>query len=101
MAFRGERLKEAREKKQLRQRDLAHLSGINEIQLSRYENDKSEPSATSLEALARNLDISADYLLGLADDPHKRYGEKELTADQRAVLETLERDGWRGLAYFS
>src|ERR1700694_2576249 len=97
MPFRPERLKEAREKKRLSQRDLCELSGMSEPQLSRYENGKAEPSLRYLEVLAKYLEVTSDFLLGLSDDPHKRYGDRELTDDEREMLDTFHLEGWRGV----
>ena|SRR5258706_10118455 len=99
MPFRGERLREAREKKGLFQRELAALSDLDETQVSRYENGKIEPSLRFLEAFARNLDVSADYLLGITDDPRGRSGPDELSADEYKVVETLRREGWKGVIH--
>jgi transcriptional regulator with XRE-family HTH domain len=86
MPLRADRLRDAREKKGLTQRDLAHLCGITEFQISRYENEKSDTTATSLELMARHLDVSADYLLGLSDYPHGQFGE-DLSPDHSRLLD--------------
>jgi transcriptional regulator with XRE-family HTH domain len=97
MPFHGERLKWAREKKGLNQRDLAKLTGMSEPQLSRYEHDKQFPSADGLETLARQLEIPVDFLLGLTDDPLVQYTGTELSIEEFNVINTLRRDGWIGL----
>jgi transcriptional regulator with XRE-family HTH domain len=97
MPFQGSRLKEAREKKGLKQKELAALTGINEMHLSRLENDKSEPLAGYLEILATHLDVTADYLLGLTDQPNKPYGDAHLSDEERAMVEILRRKGWNGV----
>jgi transcriptional regulator with XRE-family HTH domain len=97
MSFSGERLKIAREQKGFTQRELGNLLGIKDTQLSRYENDKMEPSARYLELLARHLDVTADYLLGLTDDPRKRFGDTEIAGDEWLMIETFRRDGWPGV----
>jgi transcriptional regulator with XRE-family HTH domain len=99
MPFRGERLREVREKKGLSQRELCALSGLEEAQLSRYENGKMGPSLKYLETLAQHLDVSADYLLGLTDDPRSRSAIDELSADEYKVVETLRREGWKGVIH--
>src|SRR5438105_3765137 len=97
MPFRGDRLREARERKGLLQRELGTLTGLDHTQLSRYEHDKMEPSSSFLEILARGLDVSADFLLGITDDPRRRSGADELSADEVALIDTLRREGWRGV----
>jgi transcriptional regulator with XRE-family HTH domain len=85
MPLHAERLREMREKKGLTQRELAHLCGMNEHQVFRYENGKSDPSATNLGLIARELGVSADYLLGLSDYPNGQFGES-LQPDQSQLL---------------
>jgi transcriptional regulator with XRE-family HTH domain len=97
MTFRGERLRELREKQRLTQREFAELSGINEVQLSRYETGKIEPSLKILATLATHLEVSSDYLLGLSDDPHKRYGDSELDVEEVTVLETWRHNDLAGV----
>jgi transcriptional regulator with XRE-family HTH domain len=97
MPFSGERLKAIREQRGLTQRELAALVGTTPIQLSRYENDKMEPSAKYVELLAKHLEITSDYLLGLTDDPRKRFGDTEIAEDERLMIDIFRRDGWPGV----
>ena len=97
ITFRGDRLKQVRESRGFTQNKLAELAGTDNVQLSRYENGKVEPSLKMLALLAENLDVSTDYLLGLSDDPRKRYGDSELKPDELTMVETLRRDGWVGV----
>jgi transcriptional regulator with XRE-family HTH domain len=89
MPLRGDRIKEFRERKGLTQRELAEVSGVTLYQISRYENDRSDISADSLEAIARHLGVSTDYLLGLVDDPGKILAI-DLLPDQAKLLEAYE-----------
>jgi transcriptional regulator with XRE-family HTH domain len=89
MPLRADRLREIREKKGLTQRELAHLCGMNEHQVFRYENGKSDPSATYLGLIAHELGVSTDYLLGLSDYPNGQFGET-LQPDQRRLLKAYE-----------
>ena len=89
MLLRSDRLRAAREARNLTQDELATLSGINKYQLSRYENGKSDPSSTFLALIAENLRVSADYLLGLSDYPHGQFGEG-LQDDQSQLLKAYE-----------
>jgi transcriptional regulator with XRE-family HTH domain len=97
MQFRSERLREAREKKGITQRELAHRCGINEFQISRYETGKTEPSLVNLALIARHLEISSDYLLNLTNDSQKRFGDTEIADEERTMLETFRREGWPGV----
>ena len=69
MPIRGERIKDRRRKFGLSQEELAEAVGVNQGQISDYEQSKGNPTASSLVGLAKALDTSIDYLLGLTDDP--------------------------------
>lgn len=69
MPIRGDRVKERRRKFGLSQEELAEAVGVNQGQISDYEQSKGNPTATSLEGLAKSLGTSIDYILGLTDDP--------------------------------
>lgn len=97
MPFRSDRLRESRDKKGLTQRALAQLCGFTEFQVSRYETGKTEPTASSLELIAKHLDVSSDYLLGLSYDPRGQLGDSVLSEEEHTVLETLRREGWPGI----
>lgn len=61
----GEKLKTSREAKGWTLKRVSDLTGITEVSLSRYENNKRNPDAVILEKLCRVYDISADWLLEL------------------------------------
>mgnify|MGYP001302553787 CR=1 FL=1 len=65
----GERLKKARIKKGLKQKDIAdHLTKINEkvnhSTVSNWERDIFSPDPETIKLLAQYLEVSTDYLLG-------------------------------------
>ena len=90
MATFADRLRELRQKKGLRQKDLAYSIGLSESAYGYYEQGRREPSQEALVKLAEILGTSVDYLL-TGDE----YG-KESTADPdkaeflRWVEENLE-----------
>lgn len=96
-SLRRDRLKDLREQRGLSQRELARLCGLGETQINKYENGLSDPSSTNLTAIARQLDVSTDYLVGLTDDPKLLVREPELNPDERVMLETYRREGWSGV----
>ena len=78
-AFVGERLRQARERRGLSQAELARRIETGPNQITRYENGQAEPSTIQLKRLARYLEVTSDYLLGLSDlsstpqlAPHER-----------------------------
>ena len=61
------RLKELREDKKMTQKEVAQLLHITQQSYLRYELNTGEPSLETLVKLAGLFEVSADYLLGLAD----------------------------------
>ena len=60
----GKRIASARNAKGLAAADLGGKPGISDgSQMSRWENDKTMPSAVALMTLSRELDISVDWIL--------------------------------------
>lgn len=47
----------------------ARLCGLDERRYANYTNDQREPDLSTLAKIARVLNTSVDYLLGLADPP--------------------------------
>jgi len=65
--MRGNRLKQTRETLGLTQQELADLAGVSLRTITRWEGQSSNED--NLFQVARALNVSADYLLGLTDDP--------------------------------
>jgi transcriptional regulator with XRE-family HTH domain len=73
----GERLRVVRERRKLKQREVAKIVGVSTKQFGRYERDESEPTRTVLARLALALGTSTDYLAGLSDEPALSEDENE------------------------
>lgn len=67
-----QRLKIARKAKKFTQDDLAKRIQTTKSTISNYENGYSTPSNDMLIVLARTLECSADYLLGIEKAPKKQ-----------------------------
>lgn len=69
-----ERMRNLREDKDLRQRQLAEYLNVSQNTYSQYENGIISLSAENAIRLAKYYDTSVDYLLGLTDEkrPYKR-----------------------------
>lgn len=80
----GERMRLLRVKKQETQKQTADAIGIEPSTLSRYENCQRETQWEILVHIARHFNTSADYLLGLTDNP--------LPADWDAQKMEIEKD---------
>ncbi len=63
----GERLKEIRTEKHLKQTDIAKILNVSGNTAHAWETDKQEPSLTTLLKLSELLEVSTDYLLGRKD----------------------------------
>lgn len=62
------RLTIARTRRGLRQIDLGHACGITaKGQMCKIEGGRLEPCLVHLTAIARTLDVSVDWLLGISD----------------------------------
>lgn len=47
--------------------------------------------------MAEVLQVSADYLIDLTDDPRGHLGDNQLNDDEKTVLNTLRGEGWPGV----
>ena len=63
MTIFSERLKEARQNKQLTQNSLSNMLNISQGAYANWENGKREPNFENLSMLACIFDVSIDYLL--------------------------------------
>jgi len=68
MALRADRVRERRLALRLSQEKLAELTGVNQTQVSRWEMGTNDVSGETLTGLARALQTTSDYLLGLTDE---------------------------------
>lgn len=92
----GEYIRRQRELQAITMRQLAELSGISSPYLSQIEHGLREPSERVLEALAQNLELSADALRehtrrARADDDEPAVvtaikADRKLSARQRDTL---------------
>lgn len=67
----GERIKAARNKAGLKQSELAEKLGVAVITIGQYERDKRQPRIDQLIEVAKALNVSVDYLLGVPSDTPK------------------------------
>ncbi len=67
--LRGDRIVQLRKSMGMSQYTLADHLSISQNQVSRYENNQVNPSVDTLTDMARTLNTSTDYLLGMTDNP--------------------------------
>lgn len=77
MSSLGERLKEAREKRNLKQIQVMRHTGINNKTLSGYENNVSEPDLETLKTLAELYGVKIDYFVGKKEEDKSRIVTEE------------------------
>ena len=82
----AEQLKAFRKKRKISQASLANVLGISQQAVAKWEQNKAEPSASTLITLAKQFDVTVDDLLGyqavvsvFSDD------EKELVEEYRRL----------------
>ena len=68
----GQRLREVRIKNHETQQDLAQYLDAAKNSISEIENGKRTTTAEKIALICEHYHISADYLLGLSDDPTPR-----------------------------
>lgn len=73
------KLKEARKRKNLTQRDIAEVLEVSQSNVSNYEKGNYNLSSEQIIKLVKVLDCSSDYLLGLIDDDNIRTTLKNST----------------------
>lgn len=65
----NENLRAARERKNMTQKDVADNIGVAKSTYSLYESGNREPNVQTIKKLADLLNVSADDLLGLTQEP--------------------------------
>ena len=68
----GQRLRELRKQKKETQSDLAVVLGLKKAQICEMEIGNSSTTLEKLALVCEHYKVSADYLLGLSDDPTPR-----------------------------
>lgn len=65
----GKRIRATRDKKNIKQNELAKVLGVTPYQLSRYETGKTKHDHDLIADIADHLEVTTDYLLGRTDTP--------------------------------
>jgi transcriptional regulator with XRE-family HTH domain len=92
----AERLKAARDLRRLSQGEVAAKANLPPTSISHFEAGARKPSFDNLRRLAQALEVTTDYLLGLADqpemsisaDPLYRHG-KRLSSQDRDLADDI------------
>lgn len=70
----GQRILEQRKKHGETQKLLAQILGVGETQITEIEHGRATTSAERIALICEHYKVSADYLLGLTDDPEPKHG---------------------------
>jgi transcriptional regulator with XRE-family HTH domain len=89
LVMRTDRLKATRVKAGHTQESLAELLETDKRAISRWESGTFTPNTETLVRLAKILGVSADYLLGLSDDPLPHMRIDNMTEDERRVVAAM------------
>ncbi|MDP1628484.1 helix-turn-helix domain-containing protein [Parvibaculum sp.] len=89
----GDRLLAAREARGLNQTELAKASGLQPAAIGHFEKNRRKPSFANVRALAKALEVSADYLLGRSPTMKGATtafrGEENLSAGDREHIQMM------------
>lgn len=72
----GQRLRTARKTRGEKQEELGQFLGVGKSQISEIERGTTSTSLERFALICRHYNVSADYLLGLSDEP-KPYKRKK------------------------
>ena len=93
VATTSERIKEAMQKKNIKQADLARMTGIDKSSISLYISGKYSPKGDKLYKLSLALGVSAAWLSGfnapMTDDKKSSPGVEEKTPRERKYDEII------------
>lgn len=67
MSF-GDKLREARKRKGLTQKELSEQIGVKHNSISNWEKDQNKPDADIIERMCRVLDVTPNHLWGYSDE---------------------------------
>lgn len=98
MSTLSKRIRYLRERRDISQKDFAKKIGVSNVVMNRYESGDRKPDGEMIAKIAMVLETTADYLLGLTDDPnppkHVQAGipddkYQNLSSYQREVLDFM------------
>lgn len=70
---------------------MADFLGLGVRQVARYESEENEPTAEVVSKTARVFDVSADFLLGLTDNPNPHIQSDDLSTTESAIIAAFRR----------
>lgn len=89
----GERLKQLRNERGLKQEDVGALVGLGKSTVCQWESGERIPAHPVLEKLADAFGVSLDYLVGRSDDRSLPWLSK-LPTDMQDFVRDESQEGW-------
>jgi len=86
----GDRIRKRRKQLKLSQEELAARVGTTQKQISNYERGTAEPGTDRLYMIAKELEVSTDWLYCLTDFMKPSIGKIELEAIELLLSQTPE-----------
>jgi len=86
MPLKGDRLKQLRLDRGYTREELSEFAGIGSNQVYRYENNLTDPPTDILVRLSKTLGVTADYLLGMTDNPSGEIHMSDLSDDEQNLI---------------
>ncbi len=87
----GDRLKQLRKARRYSQADMGKALGISQQMVAKWEQGDVEVTSDTLTRLARLLDCTTDWLLGLVENPEEHLTLRDLSADEWKLLDLYRR----------
>ena len=87
MPLHAERLRQRRAFLKLTQQDVAGRAGVHQQNIARWESGKQDIAGDALARLAKALNCTTDWLLGLVDQPNAYARPQELSTTERVLLD--------------
>ena len=82
-----QRLKDIREDKELKQKDIADILHIDQSDYAKYENGKHMMGIDKYIILAKYYNVSLDYLCGLTNKPRTIEGKSTTTYNKKINIQ--------------
>ncbi|CAG1001092.1 HTH-type transcriptional regulator ImmR [Anaerolineae bacterium] len=95
--LRGDRVRERRQVIGLSQEELASQAGTDQKRISKYERGESDANGETISHLAKALQTSADYLLGLTDDPTPHLESADLTPNEKHMISAMRHRDYKAI----
>lgn len=87
MPLHADRLRQRRAALKYTQQDVADRASVPQQNVARWESGKQDITGDALARLAKALNCTTDWLLGLVDQPQARARAQELSATERQLLD--------------